>query len=142
MRLDVLLVIGAAFAGQSYAANEALLYQRFQLSDSGSAVFRPGEENILVVHGFDSSADDMLGVVQFARTQCANVITYSYPSGINIDALGRQLYNMLSERLALEGQPSTRFDIVAYSEGGLVSRVAIEPGPLNGGRAFGRQVGK
>jgi uncharacterized protein (TIGR03437 family) len=117
------------------------LYQRPEFQDSqGTAisepVFRAGEKNVLIVHGFNSAPADMRGLTDFLSVQCANVMLYKYPSGISPALSGRYLYQTLADML----DPRIRFDIVAYSEGGLVARAATEPSALNGGRAFGDRV--
>jgi uncharacterized protein (TIGR03437 family) len=124
---------------------EPVLHQGFAILDAQGRnvvepVFRPGEKNILVVHGFNSTPASMRGIIDFALDQCANALVYKYPSGLNIAVSGRRMYQDLSQRLKAEGQPDTRFDIVAYSQGGLVARVAKEPGDINRGQAFGDQV--
>lgn len=134
-------------AKSTYAqtTTEQVLNQGFAILDAqgrgvSEPVFRPGEKNILVVHGFNSTPASMRGIIDFALDQCANVLVYKYPSALNIDVSGRRMYQDLSQRLKAEGQPNTKFDIIAYSQGGLVARVAKEPGEINGRQAFGDQV--
>jgi uncharacterized protein (TIGR03437 family) len=133
-------------AKTTYAqTTEPVLHQGFAILDAqgrgvSEPVFRPGEKNILVVHGFNSTPASMQGIIDFALDQCANVLVYKYPSALNINVSGRRMYQDLSQRLKAEGQPNTRFDIIAYSQGGLVARVAKEPGMINGQQAFGDQV--
>lgn len=133
-------VLGARLSAQ--VLNVDRLYQRPEFQDAQGAavvepIFRPGEKNILIIHGFNSQPADMQGLTEFLTAQCANVMLYKYPSGISPALSGRYLYQALSDVV----EPGIRFDMVGYSEGGLVARVAKEPGPLNGGRAFGDRVG-
>lgn len=106
---------------------------------SADPVFRPGEKNLLIIHGFNDSpfSDCMRELVRMVRDLGANVLVYQYPSGQPIGGNAQWLENNLWPLLA---NPNMRFDIIGYSEGGLVARAAKEPGAFNGYRGFGNKV--
>jgi len=138
-RTLVLVLLGARLGAQ--ILNPDRLWQPSEFQDAQGArvtepLFRPGEKNILIIHGLNGVPGNMRGLTDFLAAQCANVMLYRYPSGLSPALNGQILYQALSDVL----NSGIRFDMVGYSEGGLVARVAKEPGPLNGNRAFGDQV--
>ncbi len=140
MKKTLLVAVLGARLGAQFRDPD-LLWQRFEFQDAQGApvtepLFRPGEKNILIIHGLNGVPGDMRGLTDFLAAQCANVMLYRYPSGMSPKVSGRVLYLALSEVL----NSSIRFDMVGYSEGGLVARVATEPGALNDMKAFGDQV--
>jgi hypothetical protein len=101
------------------------------------AAFTSGAHNVLVIHGWNSSPWDgcMLSLTAALSAQYDNVAAYAYPSALDIAANAAWLRDRLRSLPA-----GTRLDIVAFSEGGLVARAAIEPGAWNNGRTIGAAV--
>ncbi len=101
--------------------------------------FRPGQRNVLVIHGWNAAPGDDCNKIltDFAASIYQNVLVYQYPSAGDMAENARWLYERL---LPLLATPDTQFDIIAYSAGGLVARVAKEPSALNDGKAIGAQV--
>lgn len=101
--------------------------------------FRANQSNLLIIHGWNGSASDRctMELTAEVRQYYENIIVYSYPSAESIQDNARWLY----ENLALLLESGTAFDIIGYSEGGLVARAAIEPGPINALQSFGNLHG-
>ncbi|MEX2246324.1 MAG: hypothetical protein WEC75_06525 [Dehalococcoidia bacterium] len=99
--------------------------------------FAPGERNVLVLHGWNGSPWDgcMLRLAEALAARYDNVLAYAYPSALDIESNATWLRDAIAERY-----PGVTFDVVAFSEGGLVARTAIEPGEWNGGRTIASHV--
>lgn len=95
----------------------------WQERDLVGQAFSASERNVLVIHGWNSSPSDdcTSGLTRMLGTAYQNVMAFQYPSAIDIGSnaawLGKEL---------LDRYPGVSFDIVAYSEGGLVARKLIE----------------
>jgi pimeloyl-ACP methyl ester carboxylesterase len=128
------------------------LFQEYQLQDVAgkpvfppgdrplTAVFQPGQKNLLIIHGFNSSPSDHCtkDLTHAIGGLYDNVLLFQYPSGQPIRQSAKWLHDHLS---LLTAHPGIRFDIIGYSEGGLVARAAKEPSLfINGNRAFGDRV--
>jgi hypothetical protein len=90
-------------------------------------LFKPGQRNVLVIHGFNSSPTDACTseLVRFIAPRYDNVLVYKYPSGAAVGPSAAWLDATLSPLLITEpGQPPILFDVVGYSEGGIVARAA------------------
>ena len=99
--------------------------------------FVPGARNVLLVHGWSSSPWDGCELQLAAAMHGAydHVSVYAYPSALDIGENARWLRDALSAR-----SPGTAFDVIGFSEGGLIGRAAIEPGDWNGGSTIAGSV--
>lgn len=95
----------------------------FRPDGSVVPVFQPNQKNVLIIHGWNGSPSDacMKILIGFADGLYDNVLAYQYPSAEAIGENARWLYNTLSPLMM---NPDLKFDIIAYSEGGLVARAA------------------
>ncbi len=100
--------------------------------------FAPGERNVLLVHGWNSSPWNgcQLALAAAMRGVYDHVLAYAYPSALDIGENAAWLRAEIAGRY-----PGVTFDIVGFSEGGLVGRAAIEPGAWNGGQTIAASVG-
>ncbi len=98
--------------------------------------FAPGARNVLLVHGWNSSPWDgcELQLAAAMRGTYDRVLAYAYPSALDIGENAAWL------RDAIARYPGVAFDIIGFSEGGLVARAAVEPGAWNGGRTIAASV--
>lgn len=96
--------------------------------------FMPEERNLLILHGWIGTLPPMDGclgqLIGALRPIYDNVVGCQYPSGEDIGANSAWLRDELDRQC-----PSCRFDIVGYSEGGVLARYATEQ---SGG--FGERV--
>ena len=87
--------------------------------------FLPGGRNLLVIHGWNGTPGDPcmanLGHGIMDLKLYNRVVSYRYPSAASI----QENADWLSDQINLL-YPGVKFDILAYSEGGLVARAAIE----------------
>jgi hypothetical protein len=92
------------------------------------APFVAGERNVILLHGWNSSPWDgcQLQLAAAMSAHYDNVLTYAYPSALDIAGNARWLRDELRRV-----HPGTTFDMIGFSEGGLIARAAIEPGALN-----------
>ena len=99
--------------------------------------FAPAKRNVLLVHGWNSSPWDgcELQLAAALRQVYDNVAAYSYPSALDIGENAVWLRDAIAARY-----PGVAFDIVSFSEGGLVARAALEPGAWNGGQTIAASV--
>ena len=97
----------------------------------------PGKRNVLLVHGWNSSPWDgcELRLAAGLRETYDNVAAYAYPSALDIGENAVWLRDAIRTRY-----PGVAFDIVGFSEGGLVARAALEPGAWNGGQTIAASV--
>ena len=97
----------------------------------------PGKRNVLLVHGWNSSPWDgcELRLAAGLRETYDNVAAYAYPSALDIGENAVWLRDAIRTRY-----PNVAFDIVGFSEGGLVARAALEPGVWNGGQTIAASV--
>src|SRR5207247_3054655 len=93
------VLAAAAFLAADCRAQTTLpaqLWQRAELVDAQGAVasepvFRRGDRNILVVHGWRSTPTGVRDLTDYLVGQYANVLVFKYPSGVSIRAAGRLL---------------------------------------------------
>jgi hypothetical protein len=99
--------------------------------------FEPGKRNVLLVHGWNSSPWDgcELRLAAAMRGAYDHVLAYAYPSALDIASNAAWLRDEVRARYA-----GVTFDVVGFSEGGLVARAAVEPGAWNGGRTIAASV--
>lgn len=99
--------------------------------------FAPGARNVLLVHGWNSSPWDgcELQLAAAMRGTYDRVLAYAYPSALDIGENAAWLRDAIAARY-----PGTAFDIIGFSEGGLVGRAAVEPGVWNDGRTIAASV--
>ena len=85
--------------------------------------FVMGERNVLFIHGFNGSPGDdcMSEVINVLEGLYDHVAAYQYPSALSIEKNAKWLADEISRQF-----PDGNFDIVGYSEGGLVARTLIE----------------
>jgi hypothetical protein len=93
------------------------------------ADFAAGERNVLIIHGWNSEPWDacMLQLTAGVAPVYGRVAAVAYPSALDIVENAAWLRAEIERRW-----PETPFDIIAFSEGGLVARAAIEPHVWNG----------
>jgi hypothetical protein len=103
------------------------------------AEFVGGERNVLVLHGWNGEPweacqlDLMAGIAPYYD----NVAAVAYPSALDI----ADNANWLREEIERQW-PDTPVDIIAFSEGGLVARAAIEPHTWNGDAVISAKIGR
>ena len=99
--------------------------------------FTAGARNVLLVHGWNSSpwGGCELQLAAAMRGSYDHVLAYAYPSVLDIGDNASWLRSEIVRRY-----PGVTFDIVGFSEGGLVARAAIEPGAWNGGQTISASV--
>jgi hypothetical protein len=99
--------------------------------------FAPGARNVLLVHGWNSSPWDgcELELAAAMRGSYDHVLAYAYPSALDIGENADWLRKEIARRY-----PGVTFDIVGFSEGGLIGRAAVEPGAWNGGQTITASV--
>jgi hypothetical protein len=99
--------------------------------------FAPGARNVLLVHGWNSSPWDgcELELAAAMSGSYDHVLAYAYPSALDIGANADWLRKEIAARY-----PGVTFDIVGFSEGGLIGRAAVEPGAWNGGQTIAASV--
>ncbi len=98
--------------------------------------FYPGQKNVLVVHGLMQAPGDqvMTAFLRFAASRYCNVVVYQYPSGEGVadnaawlrSRLSELIWQWVSDSVTNPDHLDINFDILAYSEGGLVARAALE----------------
>jgi hypothetical protein len=111
-------------------------WQQRQLVGAG---FERGTRNVLLIHGWNSSPWDgcMLALAAAMSSRYERVASYAYPSAVDIASNARWLRDALAARYGA----GVSFDIIGFSEGGLVARAAIEAGAWNDGRTIASSVG-
>ncbi len=99
--------------------------------------FTPDTRNVLLVHGWNASPWDRceLQLAAAMRGTYDRVLAYAYPSALDIGDNAAWLRDAIAER-----DPGAAFDIIGFSEGGLVARAAVEPGAWNDGRTIAAPV--
>lgn len=99
--------------------------------------FEPSKRNVLLLHGWNSSPWDgcELQLAAAMRGSYDHVLAYAYPSALDIASNAVWLRDELAARYA-----GATFDVVGFSEGGLIARAAVEPGAWNGGRTMAASV--
>ena len=100
--------------------------------------FVPGARNVLLVHGWNSSPWDgcELQLAAAMRGTYDRVLAYAYPSALDIGENAVWLRDAIAARYS-----GVTFDIIGFSEGGLVGRAAVEPGAWNDDRTIAAAVG-
>jgi hypothetical protein len=133
-----MLYVGAD-SGAAWAAGPPWMMRPWQRRAILGADFVPGERNVLVLHGWNSdpwegcTLDLMAGIAP----SYDNIAVMAYPSALDITANGNWLRDQAEQRW-----PGTSFDIVGFSEGGLVARAAIEPHAWNDHTPIGAELGR
>lgn len=102
------------------------------------AKFVAGERNALVLHGWNGEpwGACQLELMAGISTTYDNVAAVAYPSAMSIVDNANWL------RSEIEQWSTGPFDIVAFSEGGLVARAAIEPQAWNGDLPTKARIGR
>jgi len=90
-----------------------------------------GARLAIVVHGYNSDASGVAGLVEVVEQSGWPCATFQYPTNQPIALSGRRLSESL-ERLQTDA-PQCRVSLVTHSMGGLVARVAIEDPELDAG---------
>ena len=131
------MAVGETHGGDAWAVGPSWMMKPWQERRILGAEFRPGERNVLVIHGWNSEPWDacMLALADGLSRTYANVAAVAYPSAFDITESANWLREELESRWA-----ETPFDIVAFSEGGLVARAAIEAHAWNGDRVLAANV--
>ncbi len=103
------------------------------------AVLEPGARNAVVIHGWNSEPWDacQLELAQGLAPHYENVAAVAYPSALDIAENGNWLRAEIERRW-----DGVMFDIIAFSEGGLVARAAIEPHEWNDDTLIDAQIGR
>ena len=91
----------------------------------------------LVIHGWNASPWDACQLALMAGLSRAygRVVAYAYPSALDINESARWLRDEITANY-----PDATFNVIGFSEGGLVARAAIEPGAWNGGQTIAASV--
>lgn len=129
----------AADGGVAWAAAPSWMVRPWQQRQIAGAAFAPGERNALVVHGWNDEpwSGCMLGLAAGIAPAYDNVASVAYPSALDMRETAVWLRAEIEARWR-----DTPFDIIAFSEGGLVARATIEPHAWNGGRGLEAAVGR
>jgi len=90
-----------------------------------------GDRLTIVVHGYNSNASGVAGLVEVVERSGWPCATFQYPPHQPIAVSGRRLSASL-KRLQADA-PQCRVSLVTHSMGGLVARVAIEDRQLDAG---------
>ncbi len=103
------------------------------------ADFDNGERNVLVLHGWNGEPWDpcQLDLMAGLAPYYDNIAAVAYPSALDIIDNGNWLRREIERRW-----PTVPFDMVAFSEGGLVARAAIEPHTWNGNDVIRANIGR
>lgn len=122
----------------SWAVMPGGLLSAWQARELIGSPFEPGTRNLLLVHGWNSSPWDgcMLALASAMSWRYDRVMAYAYPSALDIGSNAAWLRDAIASRYG-----EARFDVIGFSEGGLVARAAIEAGPWNAGRTMAASVG-
>lgn len=114
------------------AANGGKEHERFGLAwDEGWEATPAGQPLVLVVHGINSSPDQVGGLVTAVRDNNRPVGTFAYPNDQPIADSAKRLSRDLKQFAA--DHPQRRLALVTHSMGGLVARAAIENADLDPG---------
>jgi hypothetical protein len=99
----------------------------------------PYGRNVLVIHGWNGEPWErcQLELMQALSQGYDNVAAVAYPSGLDIRDNAAWLRGEIEQRWG-----ETSFDVVAFSEGGLLARAAIEPRSWNGNRTIAAKIGR
>lgn len=116
--------------GTAWAVGPSWMMKPWQQRRIVGADLRTGERNALILHGWNGEPWEQCTIQLAAGIGSAydNVASVAYPSALDIAGNGAWLRNEIEARY--DGVP---LDIIAFSEGGLVARAAIEPQDWNGG---------
>ncbi len=103
------------------------------------AEFAPGERNVLVIHGWNGEPWDgcILQLEAGIGPTYDNVAALAYPSALDIADTSLWLRSEIERRW-----PDMPFDIIGFSEGGLIARAAIEPHAWNGDKTIDARIGR
>ena len=121
----------------AWAVGPSWMMKPWQQRSVLGGVFVQGERNALVIHGWNSEPWDgcqlslMAGIAPFYD----HVAAIAYPSAFDIVENGAWLRGEIERRWG-----TTPLDIIAFSEGGLVARAAIEPHAWNGDAAIAAEI--
>jgi hypothetical protein len=125
--------LGAWTVGPSW------MMKPWQKRSVAGAEFEPGMRNALVIHGWNSEPWDacQLELVAGIAPYYDRVAALAYPSALDIAENGNWLRAEIERRWR-----DVPFDIISFSEGGLVARAAIEPHAWNGDRPIDAAIGR
>lgn len=125
------MAVGETHGGVAWAVGPSWMMKPWQRRRVLGAEFRPGERNVLVIHGWNSEPWDacMLALAGGLSRTYDNVAAVAYPSAFDITESANWLRAEIESRWV-----ETPFDIVAFSEGGLVARATIEAHSWNRNR--------
>ncbi len=131
------MAVGETHGGAAWAVGPSWMMKPWQQRRVLGSEFRLGERNVLVIHGWNSEPWDacMLALAGGLTRTYANVAAVAYPSAFDITESANWLRAEIEARWA-----ETPFDIVAFSEGGLVARAALEAHSWNGDRVVGADI--
>lgn len=131
------MAAGETHGGEAWAVGPSWMMKPWQRRRVLGSEFRPGERNVLIVHGWNSEPWDacMLALAGGLSRTYANVAAVAYPSAFDITESANWLRTEIETRW-----PETPFDVVAFSEGGLVARAALEAHSWNGSRVVAANV--
>lgn len=127
---DEHMVVASVDRLTTWAVAPAGLLSAWQEHDIIGQTLAPDARNVLVLHGWNSSPWDgcTYELIGALSSDYDRVAAYVYPSVLDIASNARWLREFIQQRY-----PGVTFDVVAFSEGGLVARAAIEPDAWNGG---------
>jgi hypothetical protein len=130
-------IYAAVESGASWAAGPPWMMRAWQKRQLVGDDFRAGEHNVLVIHGWNSDPWDgcMLGLASALAIQYDNVAAAAYPTALDIADSAVWLRSEIEERWT-----NIPFDVVGFSEGGLVARAAIEPHEWNNNRPIAGDI--
>ena len=114
---------------EAWAVAPSWMTRPWQRPAVAGAEFESGERNALVIHGWNDEpwSACMLQLAAGVAPAYDNVAAVAYPSALDIRESAVWLRAEIERRW--RGVP---FDIIAFSEGGLVARAAVEPHAWNG----------
>lgn len=111
----------AVGSGWSFAEEQARNFIPYKGSEE--KFWKNQGKNLLILHGIFSSSKSFMGTDDFAEyfyNDYDNILFYNYPSSRPIEDNAMALFGEISY------YPNVKFDIIAHSMGGLVSRYLIE----------------
>ena len=126
-------------SGTAWAVGPSWMMKPWQQRRIVGADLRAGERNALVLHGWNGEPWEpcSLELAAALGRSYDNVAQVAYPSALDIAENGAWLRNEIEARY--DGVP---LDIIAFSEGGLVARAAIEPQEWNGDTEIAAEIGR
>jgi hypothetical protein len=126
-------------AGIAWAVGPSWMMKPWQERRIVGADPRADGRNALVLHGWNGEPWDacMLALMEGIAPGYDSVAAAAYPSALDIATNGAWLRDEIEARYA-----GTSLDIIAFSEGGLVARAAIEPQARNREAEIDAEIGR